>query len=76
MSRRATLIGHQPESDGRQMPHEWDAYIDAMASALDLRIEPDWLPAIRANVGVMAMARLVDDFKLPDDSEPASIYVA
>jgi hypothetical protein len=59
------------------MPHEWDAYINAMASALDLRIEPDWLPAIRANVDVtMAMARLVDEFKLPDVAEPAPVYVA
>jgi hypothetical protein len=59
------------------MPHELDTYIHAIASALDLKIEPDWLPAIRANVEVtMAMARLVDDFKLPDVSEPASIYVA
>lgn len=59
------------------MPHEWDDYIYATASALDLRIEPDWLPAIRANLDVtMAMARLVDDFKLPDVSEPAQIYVA
>jgi hypothetical protein len=54
-----------------------DAYIDAIVSTPDLRIEPEWRPAIKANVEVtIAMAPLVDDFKLPDVSEPAPVYVA
>jgi hypothetical protein len=54
-----------------------EAYIDAIVSTLDLRIEPEWRPAIKANVEVtIAMGRLVDDFKLSDVSEPAPVYVA
>jgi hypothetical protein len=59
------------------MPFDIDTYIDATASALDLTIDPAWRPVIKANVEfTMVMARLVDDFKLPDVSEPAPIYVA
>lgn len=59
------------------MHKDIDAYIDAMASILDLHIDPAWRPAIKANIAMtMAMARIVDDFKLPDSSEPAGIYVA
>lgn len=59
------------------MHDDTDDYIDAMASILDLHIDPAWRPAIKANITMtMAMARVVDDFKLPDSSEPASVYVA
>ncbi|MCX7322762.1 MAG: DUF4089 domain-containing protein [Hyphomicrobiales bacterium] len=52
-------------------------YIDAVASALSLPIEPEWKPAVRINLELsLRMARLVDEFPLPDESEPASIYVA
>lgn len=52
-------------------------YIDAVASALSLPIQPDWKPAVRINLELsLRMARLVDEFPLPDESEPASIYVA
>jgi hypothetical protein len=54
-----------------------DTYIDAVASALSLPIEPEWKPAVRINLELsLRMARLVDEFPLPDESEPASIYVA
>ncbi|MET0905163.1 MAG: DUF4089 domain-containing protein [Bradyrhizobiaceae bacterium] len=52
-------------------------YIDAVASALSLPIQPEWKPAVRINLELsLRMARLVDEFPLPDESEPASIYVA
>jgi hypothetical protein len=52
-------------------------YIDAVASALSLPIEPEWKPAVRINLELsLRMARLVDEFPLPDEAEPASIYVA
>ena len=54
-----------------------DDYVDALARALALPIEDAWRPAVRANVEVtLKMARLVDDFPLPDESEPATIYAA
>jgi hypothetical protein len=59
------------------MSDRLDDYIDAVATALALTIEPEWKPAVRMNLDVsLRMARLVDEFPLPDESEPASIYVA
>ena len=54
-----------------------DNYIDAVAKALALPVEDAWRPAIRANLEVsLRLARLVDEFALPDETEPASVYSA
>jgi hypothetical protein len=54
-----------------------DDYIDAVASALGLPIEDSWKPAVRANLAVtLRMARTVDEFPLPDEIEPASVFAA
>lgn len=54
-----------------------DGYIDAVSSALGLPVEDAWRPAVRANLEVsLRLARLVDEFPLPDETEPASIYAA
>jgi hypothetical protein len=54
-----------------------DDYIDAVAKALDLPIENAWRPAVRANLEVsLRLARLVDEFALPDEAEPASVFTA
>ena len=54
-----------------------DDYIDAVATALRLPIEDAWKPAVKANLDVsLKLARLVDEFPLPDDTEPASIFRA
>jgi hypothetical protein len=54
-----------------------DDYIDAVATALALPVEEAWRPAIRANLEVsLRLARLVDDFALPDAAEPAPIFAA
>jgi len=59
------------------MSDSLDNYIDAVAAALSLPIDAEWKPAVRMNLEVsLRMARLVDEFPLPDESEPASIYVA
>ncbi|MBC7042083.1 DUF4089 domain-containing protein, partial [Salmonella enterica subsp. enterica serovar Enteritidis] len=55
----------------------WDDYIDAVGRALGLPIEEAWRPAIRANLDVsLKMAKLVDEFPLPDEAEPASVFTA
>jgi hypothetical protein len=52
-----------------------DNYIDAVASALALPIDDAWKPSVRANLEVtLKMAAMVDQFPLPDETEPASIY--
>jgi hypothetical protein len=54
-----------------------DSYIDAVGKALMLRIDEAWKPAVRANLQVsLRLARLVDEFQLPDETEPASVFAA
>jgi hypothetical protein len=54
-----------------------DDYIDAVAQALNLPVEDAWKPAIRANLDVsLRLARLVDEFQLSDDTEPACVFAA
>ena len=52
-----------------------DDFIAAAARALDLPLEPAWLPAVKANLEVtLRLATLVVDFELPDTTEPAPVY--
>ena len=52
-----------------------DDYIDSVAKALGLRVEEAWRPAVRANLEVsLRLGRLVDEFALPDETEPAPIF--
>ena len=54
-----------------------DEYIDTVAMALALPVEEGWRPAVKANLEVsLKLARLVDEFALPDENEPASVYSA
>ena len=54
-----------------------DDYIDAVGKALALPIEQAWKPSVRANLQVsLRLARLVDEFALPDETEPASVFAA
>ena len=59
------------------MSDSLDDYIDAVARALKLPIEDAWKPSVRANLEVsLKLAALVDEFPLPDATEPASIFRA
>ena len=59
------------------MADQLDDYINAVASAMALPVEDAWRPAVRANLEVsLRLAKLVDDFPLPDETESASIYSA
>jgi len=54
-----------------------DDYIVAVANALALPVMDTWKPAVRANLEVsLRLARLVDEFALPDETEPASVFTA
>ena len=54
-----------------------DEYIDAAGKGLGLPIEDAWKGAVRANLEVsLRLARLVDEFALPDETEPASVFSA
>ena len=54
-----------------------DDYIDATSKALALPVDDAWKPSVRANLEVsLKLARLVDEFPLPDETEPASVFAA
>jgi hypothetical protein len=54
-----------------------DEFIAAAARTLSLPIEPEWKPAIRANLEMtLKHAALVDEFPLPDAAEPAPVFKA
>lgn len=58
-------------------PDQLDAYIAAASAALDLPVAQEWRDAVRANLAVtLRFARLVDDFPLPDEAEPADLFRA
>jgi hypothetical protein len=54
-----------------------DSYIDAVGQALALPIDDAWKPSVRAHLDVsLRLARLVDEFPLPEETEPASVFAA
>ena len=54
-----------------------DDFITAAAEALALSIHPAWQPAVRQHLEVtLLFARLVEEFDLPDDAEPAPVFGA
>src|SRR3979409_787511 len=58
-------------------PDPLEDYIDAVSKALALPVEEASKPAVRANLEVsLRLARLVDEFALPDETEPASVFAA
>lgn len=54
-----------------------DDYINAVGKALALPIDDAWRPAVKANLEFsLRIARLVDEFALSDETEPASVFAA
>jgi hypothetical protein len=54
-----------------------EQFIQAAAKALELPLESQWLPAIKANLQVtLRLGAEVAAFPLPDDAEPASVFEA
>ena len=60
-----------------QVATDLDVYIGATAALIGLQIDPSWLESIRFHLDIsLRMARLVGDFALPDDAEPAPVFTA
>ena len=54
-----------------------DDYIDAVGKAMALPMDEAWRPAVKANLQVsLRLAKLVDEFAVPDETEPASVFSA
>ena len=58
-------------------PDAIDALVTASAQALALPIDPAWRGGVRFNLQLLLMvAARVDEFALPDDTEPAPVFHA
>jgi hypothetical protein len=56
---------------------ELDAYIDASCVVLGLTIAPEWRAAVRSNLATtFRLGSVVEDFELPDEAEPAPVFMA
>ena len=54
-----------------------DDLIDSAARALDLPVEPEWKQAVKTNLAAtLRLGQQVAEFKLPDEAEPAPVFVA
>lgn len=54
-----------------------DDYIAAAATVLNLPLQPDWQSAVRDNLKVtLQHAGTVAEFPLPDNAEPAPVFLA
>lgn len=61
----------------RVEPDALDEFMAASASALGLKIDKSWLPAVRSNLQVtLRLGALVAEFPLPDDAELAPVFRA
>jgi hypothetical protein len=73
MTNREVRAQEMPEKKS----HPLDGFIDSAAQALNLPIEPEWKPEVRANLAViLKLAALVGEKELPDDAEPAQVFRA
>jgi hypothetical protein len=74
---RARVARKVPAKRKPAGPDALDTLIDASARALALPLERAWRPGVRANLELtLRLATLFTDFPLPDDAEPAPVFVA
>ncbi|HEY3658734.1 MAG TPA: DUF4089 domain-containing protein [Steroidobacteraceae bacterium] len=60
-----------------ESPDSLDKFVDAVALALDLPLDPAWRPAVRMNLQItLRQVALFADFDLPDGAEPAAVFRA
>jgi hypothetical protein len=66
---------HQPQPQTESDTIE--ALLISSAQALGLPIEPSWLGGVKFNLQlILRLAATVDEFPLPDDTEPAPVFHA
>ena len=54
-----------------------DDFVEAAARALNLKVRSAWKDSVKANLATtFALAASFADFPLPDDAEPAPVFVA
>ena len=54
-----------------------DAWLDANAALLGIAVAPEWRDSVKLHLRITRdLARLVLDFPLPDDADPAPVFRA
>jgi Protein of unknown function (DUF4089) len=81
LSRKAKSVPRRTKPAARphrnHSPDELSALAAAGVKALALPIEPNWQAGITFNLQLLFKhAALIDDFALPDESEPAPVFRA
>jgi hypothetical protein len=58
-------------------PTDLDAYIAAGTALLGIPVQPEWQDGIRQHLAVsFVLGRVVLDFPLPDEADPAPVFSA
>jgi hypothetical protein len=57
--------------------HDLDAWLDANAALLGIRVAPEWRDSVRLHLRITRdHAQRVMELTLPDDAEPAPVFRA
>jgi Protein of unknown function (DUF4089) len=76
-TKRAAKTSRQSRPPAAKTTDAIDALVAANARALGLTLEPAWHGGVAFNLGlILHLGALVDQFKLPDDAEPAPVFHA
>jgi hypothetical protein len=80
---RSSGVPRRPRKFVDRRPPPWtlidplDTLIEESARALSLPLYPDSRPGVKANLDLtLRLAALFADFPLPDEAEPAPVFVA
>jgi|GEM_PF-434601 len=74
---RAGRKAAKPKSSTAPSSDPLDGFIEAAARLLALPLEPQWHAAVKANLEVnLRLAAFVAEFALPDEAEPAPVFMA
>ena len=81
MRAKTPPASHKPagrkKSGGAPPSDPLDGLLEATARVLALSLEPQWHAAIKANLEVnLRLAAFVAEFALPDEAEPAPVFMA
>ena len=67
--------GSRSRATFKPAPNPLDALIETTGRALGIKIDPAWLPAIRANLQVtFRLGAMVTALSLADDAEPGPVF--
>ncbi len=58
-------------------PPDLDSYITAGTALLGIQMRPEWRDAVRQHLAIsFDLGRIVLEFPLPDEADPAPVFVA